>query len=334
MAQSSSISQANPQVSIVLITWNSERHIQLCLECISKQTFKNFEIIIVDNASQDRSIEYAAEHYTHITVIQNKENLGFAKAANQGIKTAQGEFIFFLNPDVFLEPSFLEELITFLSPRPQYGSVGGKLLLLQNSTKSHIIDSTGLFLGRSLRARDRGNLKEDRKQYDRQEQIFAVCAAAALFRRDALERIVVKGEYFDEDFFAYYEDLDLGWRLQLSGFECAYSPRARAYHVRGGSGGGAKFLQRGPDMQRLTLRNRYLMLIKNLSVPNFLFFFPYFFLTEVVLIFYVCIRAPWLMRVYFDVGRSLAKFRRKRSLIQSSRTRGHRYIRNWIKMTS
>jgi GT2 family glycosyltransferase len=333
MAQSFTINRTNHQVSIILVTWNSRKHIEQCLECVSKQTFKNFEIIIVDNDSQDHSVDYVIEHYAHLRIIQNKENVGFAKANNQGIKAAQGEFIFLLNPDVFLEPSFLEELVTFLSPRPQYGSVGGKLLLFKNGYKSRIIDSTGLFLGKSLRARDRGNLKPDRNQYDAHEQIFAVCGAAVLFRREALERIMVEGEYFDEDFFAYYEDLDLGWRLQLSGFESGYTPRAIAYHVRGGSGGAAKFRQKGPDMQRLTLRNRYLMLIKNLSLPNLLFFFPYFFLTEVAIVFYACIRAPYLLKVYVDIGKSLGRFRKKRSFIQSSRIRDTRYIRNWIKMT-
>ena len=333
MAQSFFINQANPQVSIILVTWNSRKHLKQCLECISKQTFKNFEIIIIDNDSQDHSVDYVIEHYAHLKVIQNKENAGFAKANNQGIKAAQGELIFILNPDVFLEPSFLEELVKFLSPRHQYGSVGGKLLLFKNGYKSRIIDSTGLFLGKSLRARDRGNLKEDRNQYDAHEQIFAVCGAAVLFRREALDRIMVEGEYFDEDFFAYYEDLDLGWRLQLSGFESGYTPKAIAYHVRGGSGVAAKFRQKGPEMQRLTLRNRYLMLIKNLSLPNLLFFFPYFFLTEVVIIFYTCIRAPYLIRVYLDISRSFGRFWRKRSLIQSSRIRDNSYIRYWIKMT-
>jgi GT2 family glycosyltransferase len=333
MAQSYTINQTNPQVSIILVTWNSRKHVRQCLECIGAQTFKNFEIIIVDNDSQDHSADYALEHYTHVRVIRNKENAGFAKANNQGIKAAQGEFILLLNPDVFLEPSFLEALVTFLSPRPQYGSVGGKLLLFKNGYKSRIIDSTGLFLGRGLRARDRGNLKEDRNQYDADEQIFAVCGAAALFRREALERVMIEGEYFDEDFFAYYEDLDLGWRLQLSGFESGYTPRALAYHVRGGSSGTAKFREKGPNMQCLTLRNRYLMLIKNLSLPNLLFFSPYFLLTELAIVFYACIRAPHLMKVYLDIAKSLGRFLKKRSLIQSSMIRDDSYIRNWIKMT-
>lgn len=332
MAQSYTINQTNPLVSIILVTWNSRKHIEQCLECIGKQTFKNFEIIIVNNDSQDRSIEDVFEHHADLRVIRNSRNVGFAKANNQGIKAAQGELIFLLNPDVFLEPPFLEELVAFLSPRPAYGSVGGKLLLFRNGTRSCIIDSTGLFLGKSLRARDRGNLKEDRNQYDANERIFAVCGAAVLLRREALERVMVEGEYFDEEFFAYYEDLDLGWRLQLSGFESGYTPRAVAYHVRGGSGGTAKFRQKAPDMQCLTLRNRYLMLIKNLSLPNFLFFFPYFLLTEVAIVFFACTRAPYLMKVYVDVVKSLGGFLRKRSLIQSSRVRDDNYIRNWIKM--
>jgi len=323
----------NPQVSIVVVTWNSGQHIQNCLECIFSQSFDNYEIIVVDNASKDTSIEEITQKYPHVKAIRNKKNLGFCKACNQGIKASQGEFILILNPDVFPETSFLEELVESLLTNTHYGSVGGKLLLITHGKKSNIIDSTGLFLVKSFRARDRGNLKEDRGQYDKGGSVFAVCGAAVLFRRDTLERVKVGEEYFDEDFFAYYDDLDLGWRIQLSGYENGYSPKAIAYHVRGGSGIRAKFFQKNPEMQRLTLRNRYFMLIKNLSLANLLYCFPFFFLTELMVFIYACTRARHLFKVYVDVSRNWRKFWRKRSFIQQCRRKDSRYIQNWIKMT-
>jgi len=320
-----------PTVSIVIVTWNSRRYIEKCLECLCKQLYTDYEIIVVDNASLDGTIEYLNQNHSHLTIIKNQKNLGFAKAGNQGIKASEGEFILMLNPDVFPEPNFLEELVKTLSHNSRYGAVGGKLLLFNHGEKSRTIDSTGLFLTRSLKARDRGNLKEDWGQYDQEENIFAVCGAAAIFRREALEKIKTEGEYFDEDFFAYYEELDLCWRMQLIGFECGYNPRAVAYHVRGGSGFKSKFFQKTPFMQRITLRNRYFMLIKNLSKINLFIFFPFFFLTELVLMFYSCICAPHLLKVYGDIVWNLKRFLKKRSFIQQSRTKNSRYIRNWIK---
>ncbi|HPD60347.1 MAG TPA: glycosyltransferase family 2 protein [Thermodesulfobacteriota bacterium] len=323
-----------PKISLVIVTWNSRPYIEKCLECLSNQTYTNYEIIVVDNASLDSTIEYLNQSHSHLTIIKNQKNLGFAKAGNQGIKASGGEFVLMLNPDVFPEPNFLEELLKFISQNSRYGAVGGKLLAWKDGKTSRIVDSTGLFVGKNLKARDRGNGHEDRGQYDQKENIFAVCGAAVLFRKEALEKVKFEGEYFDEDFFAYYEDLDLGWRMQLAGFECGYNPRAVAYHVRGGSGYTSKFFQKSFFMQRITLKNRYVMLIKNLSLGNLVFFSFPFFLTEIFLMFYSCTYAPHLLKIYFDIFRNLNRFLKKRSFIQQSRTKDSRYIRNWIKMSS
>ena len=322
------------KVSIVVVTWNSRPYIEKCLECLRTQTYTDYEIIAVDNASSDGTREYLNQNHLPLTIVKNPKNLGFAKAGNQGINASRGEFILMLNPDVFPEPNFLEELVKTLSHNVGYGAVGGKLLLFNSEEKSRTIDSTGLFLTRSLKARDRGNLKEDRGQYDHEENIFAVCGAAAMFRREALEKIKIEEEYFDEDFFAYYEELDVCWRMQLMGFECGYNPRAVAYHVRGGSGSKPKFFQKTPFMQGITMRNRYFMLIKNLSPINLLIFFPFFFLTEITLMVYSCICAPHLLKVYADIIENLKRFLKKRSFIQHARTRNSRYIRKWIKTNS
>jgi GT2 family glycosyltransferase len=321
----------NPRVSVVCVTWNSQKHIERCLAALHAQTYENFEIILVDNNSRDGSPESVAERFPQIHLIRNKANVGFCRATNQGIRASQGEFILVLNPDVFPEPTFLEELLSYLSQNIRHGSVGGKLLLINRGKRPHLIDSAGLMLGRCFRARDRGNLEEDRGQYEREESVFALCGAAVMFRKEALERIKVADEYFDEDFFAYYDDLDVGWRIQLSGYESGYAPRAVAYHQRGGSGMGVKFFHKIPSMQRFTLRNRYFMLIKNLSVANVLYFLPYLILTEILIFFYIVTRAPHLLTVYVDVWRHLPKFARKRTAIQKARTRDNRYIRSWVK---
>ncbi|MBN2468462.1 MAG: glycosyltransferase family 2 protein [Deltaproteobacteria bacterium] len=318
------------QTSIVIVTWNSEGHLQQCLESIGNQTYQDYEVIIVDNNSRNDVTALIYGTFPHLSVIRNKENLGFCTACNQGIRASRGEFILILNPDVVLEPDCVRELVTFLSNDARYGSVGGKLLLAINGEKSTSIDSTGLFLGRDFRARDRGNLQQDRGQYNRSGGVFAVCGAAVLFRRDALEGAKVGDEYFDEDFFAYYDDLDLGWRMRLFGYENGYTPRAIAYHVRGGSGGGAKFFQKSRALQRITLRNRYLMLVKNLSIADLFCFCPFVLFTEIVLLLYICFRAPSLFGVYAESCRNLKKYLRKRAVVQSLRVCTNKDIRAWI----
>lgn len=307
------------QVSIVIVTWNSRQHLPRCLESISRQTYPHFDLTVIDNASQDGSPEFVQVQCPGAFLVRNKENSGFAKACNQGILHSHAEAVLILNPDVFPEPTFLEELVAFLAKNPLYGAVGGKLLLFKKGAQSRIIDSTGLFLGTTFRARDRGNLEEDRGQYDQEGPVFAVCGAAVLFRRTALERIVREGYYFDEDFFAYYEDLDLGWRLRQAGFQNGYTPRAVAYHIRGGSAGEAKFFRKDPGRQRLTMRNRYFLLIKNLAWSKALVFLPLLLLTETALLVYCCTRAPHLLSVYGEVGRNLARLREKRLSIQRDR---------------
>ena len=122
----------NSKVAIVIVTWKSRKYVGKCLECIIGQTCKNFEIIVVDNASPDGTVEFLLENYPDLKLISNLQNLGFAKAVNQGIKASQGEYVLVINPDVFPEPDFLEELVACLSDNSQYGSAGGKILLFQN----------------------------------------------------------------------------------------------------------------------------------------------------------------------------------------------------------
>ncbi|HNR13005.1 MAG TPA: glycosyltransferase family 2 protein [Thermodesulfobacteriota bacterium] len=322
-----------PRVTIVIVTWNSEQYIARCLAGVKAQRYTDSELIIVDNGSGDNTRALVKEHAPQAQLISNKNNVGFTKASNQGILASRGEFIFSLNPDVFLEPDFLNELVDLLSSSKGYGAVGGKLLLYREGQVPDVIDSTGLFTNRGLRAVDRGNREIDRGQHDTSGPVFALCGAAVLFRREALERIKIADEFFDEEFFAYYDDLDVGWRLQLAGYDIGYTPLARAYHVRGGSGLGDTFFRKIPAMQRITMRNRYLVLIKNLSVVNAVLFAPALLLVEAGIVAYTVFRAPHLWRAYWDVLTRLPAMYRKRRIIQSERVRDSRYIRRWISTT-
>ena len=234
---------SSPIVSAIIVNWNSKGYINKCLRFLVQQTFQDFEIIIVDNGSNDESLPLIRELYPTVTIIENGMNLGFCQASNIGIANARGDFILTLNPDVFLSPSYIKKLLDRMLEDERLGSATGKLLLFKDGKESNLIDSTGLFLKKRLSAYDRGNLEIDNGQFDRMDYPFAACGAAALFRRKMLEDTKVGKEYFDEDFFAYYEDLDLGWRAQLQRWKCLYVSSAVAYHLRGGSAP-AKFFKK------------------------------------------------------------------------------------------
>jgi GT2 family glycosyltransferase len=199
-------------VSIVLVTWNSARYLERCLDGIRQQTHRETELIVVDNASADGSGDHAT--------IRNSTNRGFAAAVNQGIAAARGDFVQLVNPDCFLEPSYIAALIGVFDD-PRVGSATGKLLRAEGGG----IDSMGIRMTRSGRHfdidRDTGG-----------GEVFGVSGAAAMYRMAFLRDAAIGGEIFDEDFFAYREDADLAWRGRLFGWKAVCEPRAVARHVR------------------------------------------------------------------------------------------------------
>jgi GT2 family glycosyltransferase len=170
-----------------------------------------------------------------------RENLGYSGGADRIIRETDGhDYILLLNPDAVLDSRCLEEMVRVMESAPGAGSVGGKLLLGNpqlddgaGSPTPRILDSTGHLIFRNRRIIDRGHGEVDEGQYDRLEEIFSVCGAAVLFRRAMLEEVRIGSQYFDEDFFAYKEDVDICWRAQLLGWDSLYHPAASAYHLRG-----------------------------------------------------------------------------------------------------
>ncbi|TDT52017.1 GT2 family glycosyltransferase [Fonticella tunisiensis] len=270
----------NELVSVVIINYNNKDYLGRCINSILNQTYKNTELIFIDNVSKDGSFDYVDKTFTseNIVKIRNMENLGYAGGANQGIRLSKGKYVLVMNPDVILEPNFIEECYNFINQDESIAAVSGKLLKydFNRDVKLNIIDSTGITINRSRRAVDRGQNTEDIGQYEDTEQIFGVCGAAAFYRKSALEDIKIDQEYYDEDFFAYKEDVDLSWRLNLYGYKCMYYPNAIAYHGRGlgGSKGGIRNFIKNRKSQSeflrgISFRNHYLMLIKNETVDTY-----------------------------------------------------------------
>ena len=245
-------------VSVCVITYNSESQVRRCLEALDAQTRKPADLLVWDNASADRSAAVAEQQGAR--VVRASENVGFARAANELIRRSATPYVLLLNPDAYLHPHYIERLEQAAESDRTIGSVTGKLIRSAGSVKTRVLDSTGHVLYRNRVPANRGANELDRGQYDTAGEVFGVCAAAALYRRAMLEDVRLGDEYFDSTFFAYLEDVDLDWRARLRGWKAYYVPAAVAEHERGHKGD-----RRRQSVRELrhSLKNRYLMMLRN-----------------------------------------------------------------------
>ncbi len=290
------------KVSINIIIYNGLKYIKPCIDSILNQTFKDFEINILDNNSSDNSVNFIKENYPNINLIESKENLGFAAGHNKMIEINNSEYVLVTNQDIILEPDFLEKIVNFMDDNPEYGSCCGKLLKSKYNgqvfEKTNIIDCIGLGKTNRCRFFNIGEGETDSGQYNSDFQIFGVSGALALYRRSALENVKDKYEYFDNRFFMYKEDIDLAWRLNNKNYKTKYLFDAVAYHERGYSGDSNKntidtIRRKNKDnefLAYLSYRNHLLMLHKNtkinlnIFIEEFIKFIYYFIFKNKVLI--------------------------------------------------
>src|ERR1039457_6706046 len=210
-------------VSVTIVTYNSGRFIKRCLESVLEQRYPTKEVIVIDNASTDGTIDILEQFEDRCQIIYNEENAGFAAAQNQAIGLASGHWVLTLNPDVLLLPNFIQALVDAGSFDPNIGTVCGKLPPISAHFEipaKPVVDSTGIYFNPMLRHLDRGSQEVDNGHYLQYEFVFGATAAAALYRREMIDDIALDGEFFDSDFFVYREDADVAWRAQLLGWKC------------------------------------------------------------------------------------------------------------------
>ena len=247
-------------VTVVLITWNSAPYLRRCLAGIAGQSYQDLELIHVDNASIDESSAYVREFFPRARQIINGENRGFAAAANQAIRIANGEFIALCNPDAFLTPDYLARILEgFDRAGEQFGAATGTLFRGEGyaiePTKE--IDSIGIRMTRTGRHFDiTGN-----RQPATGNEVFGVSGAAAVYRKSFINDVTINDEYFDEDFFAYREDADVAWRGRLFGWKALHIGEAIAYHVRAVTPERRRSLS--PVINMHSVKNRFLLRLKN-----------------------------------------------------------------------
>ncbi|HEM61418.1 MAG TPA: glycosyltransferase family 2 protein, partial [Chloroflexi bacterium] len=229
--------QEQPLISVVIPNWNGAHHLPVCLDSLRRQTYPRVEVIVVDNNSRDESLVLLEREYPEVKVLALDENRGFAGGVNAGIEAAQGEVLAVLNNDTEADAQWLEQLSRALEHSPRAGSATSKILLFD---QRQIINSAGDLYGVDGIPINRGVWEEDKGQFDEVEKVFSPCGGACAIRRTMLKDLASRGQEgpFDEDFFAYCEDVDLGWRAQLAGWECLYVPTAVVYHRLSATGGG------------------------------------------------------------------------------------------------
>lgn len=247
-------------VSIIILNFNGRRFLTQCLDSVLKSDYPSFDVILVDNASIDESIELVQRNfgqYSNLKIILNNRNLGFAEGNNVGARVAKGKYFVFLNNDTEVESKWLSELVTAMESDGAIGVAQSKLLLFN----SERFDSAGDFISFSGRRWMRGHGDKDEGQYDRVSEIFSARGAAMAIRRQVLDDVGC----FDSDFFMICEDMDLCWRIRLNGYKVVFVPKSVVYHFS--SGTRAK-TQGSRESCYYNVRNGIIMLIKNYDSEN------------------------------------------------------------------
>jgi GT2 family glycosyltransferase len=219
------------RVSIIIPNWNGAAHLPVCLNALRAQTFRDFEVIVADNASTDDSLALLARDYPEARAIRLDRNLGFTGACNAGLRAARGEILILLNNDTEADPRWLDEVLAAFERHPQAGIVASKMLLFD---RRNVLHTAGDLFRVNGTPANRGVWETDNGQYA-EGPVFSANGGSAAYRRAMLDQIGL----LDDDFFYSCEDADLAWRAQLAGWPAIYAPRAVVYHRLSASGGGA-----------------------------------------------------------------------------------------------
>lgn len=317
-----------PKVSVIVVNWNRAELLRRCLESLQVQTMRDFEVIVVDNGSADGSAEMVARSYPGVRLLCNASNTGFCAANNRGIRSARGEFVALINNDAQADPRWLEKMLEAIGRVPGAGMCAPKIY---RGMAPGVLDSAGMGVFPDGTSRGLGNRRRDRGQFDRRTQALVPSGCAALYRRAAVENAGM----FDEDFFAYCEDTDLGLRLRLEGWGCAFAPEAVVYHryaPEGNCGLGRKIY--------LLERNHYLLAFKTFPAA-LLLLLPLFVLVRVTVQLLgtvlsaqggrsrLCmVRAA--LSAYADLVRGFPSAWRKRCVVRRRRQTGDMVFLSWF----
>lgn len=316
-----------PRVQVVIPNWNGCHFLPRCLKALAAQSFSDFLITVVDNGSTDGSVDWLHKHTPYVQVIVNTSNRGFAAAVNQGIRTSDSQYIATLNNDTEPEPGWLEALVAAAESDKRVGMCASKILF---ANAPHLINSAGICVDSAGIAWDYKGGEPDRtpeKENSIAVEVFGPCAGAALYRRKMLDEVGL----FDEDFFAYLEDVDLAWRARLAGWRALYVPTARVYHVHSGTLG-----EGSPQKSFLLGRNKVWLITKNYPMPQFAYYLPLILLYDLASILYALVtqrnyHALWgRIAGLFGLPQALRKRKQVQALRKISAEEWHRIVHSTV----
>jgi GT2 family glycosyltransferase len=253
----------DPVLTVAILSYNGRHLLEVILPSLASQDFRDFRVVVVDNGSRDGTAAWLAEHWPQVTVVALPENVGVTAGLNACARAAPTEFVGLFNNDLELHPAALGELVAALRQHPEAASAGAKLLDFHDRT---VVDGAGDLFSWAGRGGRRGHGERDRGQYDEARAFFGACGGAAVYRRQAFD---VVGP-FDEQFFAFFEDVDWSFRAQLAGWGCRYVPSAVVYHM------GSATLGKGMTefTQYHLWRNTVWLVLKNYPLAALLRHFP------------------------------------------------------------
>lgn len=212
-----------PEISVIIANWNGRQFLPDCLAALRQQTFRDFETIFVDNASTDDSVEYVRANFPEVTIVPLESNLGFSGGNIAGYEHASGKLIVLLNNDTEAHPEWLEAIHRASHEFSSAGSFTCKMMYFHDRTR---IENCGFQIDSAGIAAEIGRDELDGPAWASPREVFGACGGAVAYRRNMLEQI----GFLDPDFYMIYEDVDLSFRAQLSGFQCVYVPKAVVYH--------------------------------------------------------------------------------------------------------
>lgn len=306
------------KISVVIPTWNGKKWLKVCLPSLREQTFKDFEVIVVDNGSNDGSNEYVKKYFPEYRLVELAKNFGFAGGVNRGIEASVGENIVLINNDMKTDKDFLKQLYLSLQDK-KVGLVAAKVLQYYHPS---LIDSAGDYIDIVGHANNIGQ-GDDSEKYNKSIDIFLVTGGACLIRREVLAKVGL----FDEDYFAYFEDVDLCLRAQYCGFKAAFQPKAIVHHVHKATSSRNRAL-----LEYWQFRNMTMNVIKDF--PNCVIWYKWNWL-KIILVnihtVYFLSRQGWLLSALKAEGYifiHIFKLLQKRGQIQSLISVDEAYLRS------
>ena len=289
-------------VSIIVVNWNGKEHLKDCFTSLKKQTYVPLELLLIDNASVDDSVEYVKEHFPMVSVFMNSENRGFGGAVNRGVEKAKGEYILFLNNDLYLDERCVEKMVDMVEGEG-VGAIVPKILYFDNKNRinsfGNLINYLGLACPKYIDEEDKATVEVEE----------TACGGIFLIKKNLFKEV----GGFDQEFFMYHEDHDLSWRIRLLGKKLMVNPGAVMYHKY--------HFGKSPKKFYYSEKNRLQLLLKNYRVKTLLLILPALILVECAEFCFALTSGWFLLKVrsYLEIVFLLPSLLKKRRVTQGLR---------------